>query len=56
MSVLKVFKIGLLAVNWYNQAKADGVITGAELVELIDSVLDQTELFEDIEIKLDQEI
>jgi len=51
--IISVMKVGLVALKWFEAAKADGVITLSEMTDGVTQLLEAAGLADDIEILVD---
>ena len=51
--IVSVMKVGLVALKWFEAAKADGVITLEEMTDGVTQLLEAAGLADDIEIRVD---
>ena len=51
--LISVMKVGLVALKWFEAAKADGVITLEEMTDGVTQLLEAADLADDIRIEVD---
>lgn len=51
--IISVMKVGLVALKWFEAAKADGVITLEEMTDGVTQLLEAADLADDIRIEVD---
>lgn len=51
--IVSVMKVGLVALKWFEAAKADGVITLEEMTDGVTQLLEAADLADDIRIEID---